>query len=121
MVVDGVELLRMIRDRELKEGTKVYYKFGNKMCKYTDGSLILVEDKSKSLLEIIPDCYFARGEFEIISEEEEIDIQAIEELDEDEINPKEFGLNEWSYEAKVIVEQQNKLLHAIKQLDKKIK
>ena len=61
--------------------------------------------------------------FEIISKEneEEIDIQAIEELDEYKVDAKISYSTEWSDAEQVLVEQQNKLLQAIKQLDKKIK
>ena len=89
------------------------------MCKYTDGSLILEDDKSKSLLEIIPDSYFARGEFEILSEEDkEIDIQAMKELIEFDENEMDLYDN---YSIAVNRQKINELIKVVKQLDKKIK
>ena len=83
------------------------------MCKYIDGSLFLEEDKSKSLLEIIPDNYFARGQFEILSEEdEEIDIQSIVEF----ILPTTY-LDEEA-ETMYVRGKINELIKAVKQLDK---
>ena len=86
------------------------------MCKYIDGSLFLEEDKSKSLLEIIPDNYFARGQFEILSEEdEEIDIQSIVEF----ILPTTY-LDEEA-ETMYVRGKINELIKAVKQLDNKLK
>ena len=64
---------------------------------------------------------FASAKFEILSEEDkEIDIQAIEELDEEcyFINELAYYRGTGEYE---VVKQQNKIIKALKQLDKKIK
>lgn len=96
------------------------------MCKYTDGSLILEDDKSKSLLEIIPDSYFARGEFEILSEEDkEIDIDkdliiGINEQGNEYLEYKNDGSTESGY-SRNYSKYDILIVKAIKQLDKKIK
>ena len=112
MVVDGVELLRMIRDDEIKICQHIkgladdneYYYDGTNITNLTD---------YKNLLASIPDIVFVKSRFEILSDEnEEIDIQAIEEIKQP--NNNIAGI---SYAQEKI----NELIKAVKQLDKKIK
>ena len=62
------------------------------------------------------------NEVEIIEEsEQDINIQAIEELDEEAFGKNELFVTTWSDREKHIIKQQNKILQAVKQLDNKIK
>lgn len=112
-VVDGVELLRMVRDEELKEETKlrdiidgeIYVVTGT-----TDG--IIREDENGTFLNDygIMDTLIC-AKFEILSEEkEEIDIDSIKELD------ARIGPNLQDAKASKI----NDLIKAVKQLNKKL-
>lgn len=114
MIVDGVELLRMIRDEEIKEGTKIRYK---NETYFFNGVNIEKEDKARReyLTKWLDDLIFASSEFEILLEEKEepiIDIQAIEEIN--------FltGANDNELD---IGNKMNELIKAVKQLDKEMK
>ena len=81
MLVDGVELLRMIRDGEIKDKTRIKntykHEFIVNINEISDGKIISIdnlENEEISLSELM------NYNFEILSEEdEEIDIEAIEE------------------------------------------
>ena len=123
-IVDGVELLRMIRDGEIKTGTKItvhtpsydtdYWFWGNWFGE-ADGYSKKIDNMELHLCN--KDCMF-----EILSEEE-IDIQSIKELDPCAMIPD--GMNGtklyYSVQEGLIIKQQNRIIKAIKQLDKKIK
>ena len=82
-VVDGVELLRMIRDGEIKDGTE--FKVNN-----YDSVYIYIAElgiKNKACDDYIDDVLTLKGiadaKFKILlSEDEEIDIDSIEELND---------------------------------------
>ena len=60
--------------------------------------------------------------FEILSEEdEEIDIQAIKELDKEVAYTNIDYVTGWDKKEQIIIDKQNEIIKAIKQLDKKIK
>lgn len=112
MVVDGVELLRMIRDGEIKEYKDIKDLESDKLY-YFDGHNIVDRENYKNLLANIPDLSFVKKQFEILSEEEEeIDIDSIEEI----IFLTNANDNEIDIGKKV-----NELVQAVKQLNRKIK
>lgn len=88
------------------------------MCFYNDGSLMEEETKD-ALLEMIPDSFFARGRYEILSEEEtEIDIDSIEEVKH--IYIYNLPPNVESVDDRVTMNEEkiNELIKAVKQLNK---
>ncbi len=115
MIVDGVELLRMIRDEEIKDGTII-------KCEETGALIVenglicfknlMMEDEERH--RPIAQITIMKYKFEILSEEneEEIDIQAIEEI--------HFltGANDNELD---IGNKINEIIKAIKQIDKKLK
>ena len=120
-IVDGVELLRLIRDREIKVNDKV--KYGNIIFTLKKGNLynFLVDENGNDLEEhglstelmIYPEC-----KFEILSneeEEKEIDIEKIESLKTISFN--NFGNLDYESSRK-ITDKINELVIAVKQLDK---
>lgn len=112
MVVDGVELLRMIRDGEIEEYKDIKDLESNRLY-YFDGHNIVDRENYKNLLSNIPDLSFTKKQFEILSEEEEeIDIDSIEEL--------KFltGANDNELD---IGNKLNEVIKAVKQLNRKIK
>lgn len=118
MIVDGVELLRMIRDGEIKDGTiiQVTY-YDNYRINYTFKHNCLYEGGK----EIGNSVLLADHMFEILSEEDkEIDIQAIYDFDEVR------DLSTWSNETlsdnqRILIKRVSQLIKSVKQLDKKIK
>lgn len=121
MTVDGVELLRLIRDGELKENTKLIDDFDYEYFYEKDEceDLILYEFDNIVHKKIIPDyTMFQNNHFKILSEYEEIDIDSIEELNKN--GTFEFG----KIKDQKIIDMQNKineLLKAVKQINRKIK
>ena len=106
-IVDGVEILRMIKDDEIERGTEIVDSYGNNYIYELDEyeSFVLKEYDSITKTFEIPDyTMFIENKFEIKEKEQEIDIQAIEEFNGVDIGNKV-----------------NELLKALKQLDKKIK
>lgn len=113
MIVDGVEIMRMIRDGEFEDDDKI--KEDKKIFKYNDSveSFFKEDEAENPMMYYYTDKDFASAEFEILTKEnKEIDIQAIEEF--------EFGETEekTNYENRTKI---NELIKALKQLDKKIK
>ena len=109
-VVDGVELLRMIRDGEIKiNKTKIIDTSTKEEYIFDDNN---IRNKHfDNLLDQVCDIEFIRKNFEILSEEdEEINIDDIKELD----TIRTYQ----NYELAIKI---NELIKAIKQLDKKIK
>jgi len=115
----GYEIFKGIANKEIKDGTQfrmleddnIYtYRNNNFVCKYGGMNVIAILNK----------------EFEIIEEQEEIDIQSIEELDKnlkfDDLKPP-YGINEEMMWTEIIKQhnKSNELVQAVKQLDKKIK
>ena len=115
MVVDGVELLRMIRDGEVKENTKLVDDFNYEYFYEKDEceDLILYEFDNIVHKKIIPDyTMFQNNHFKILLEDEEIDIDNIEEFEFGKIEDKT------NYETRIKI---NELIKAVKQLNGKIK
>ena len=112
-VVDGVELLRIIRDGELKSGTKIK-RIDIDVIYYFNGRNI-VDEHNAILLRFLDDINFIKMKFEILSEEdEEIDIEAIEEFDRPNINLHD--LKDVEKEIKWLQDAHNELIKAVKQL-----
>lgn len=118
-VVDGVELLRMIRDGELEKYTilEIVGHRNKKIEWQGDDSLIDLDTA-----EPIKSCWLIDTELEIISpslENEEIDIESIEELEIYVSN----GLRVPSYDSKDIKSNRvtiNDLIKAVKQINRKV-
>ena len=123
-IVDGVELLRMLRDGEIEENkTKIIDKASEEKYLFFDGNI--TDEQGVDLLYQVSDIDFATGKFEILSEEdEEIDIQAIKEMNL-------FSVSNWEKlddiklfldnNFKQTTDKYNELIKAVKKLDKKIK
>ena len=82
-IVDGVEILRMIKDDEIERGTEIVDSYGNNYIYELDEyeSFVLKEYDSITKTFEIPDyTMFIENKFEIKEKEQEIDIQAIEEF-----------------------------------------
>lgn len=115
----GYEIFKGIANKEIKDGTQfrmleddnIYtYRNNNFVCKYGGMNVIAILNKK----------------FEIIEEQEEIDIQSIEELDENftyiENHSSGLGIEKVLNKAEIeLVNKINKLVQAVKQLEKKIK
>lgn len=106
--IKGHEIFKLIANKEVKDGTQfrmlkdknIYtYRNNNFVCKYGGMNVIAI----------------LNNEFEIIEEQEEIDIQNIEELEK--IEDYEAGPADIKLNRQII----NKLVQAVKQLDKKMK
>ena len=140
-VVDGVELLRMIRDKELKDGTKIKSRAYDKIFEFDkEKQNVYVEDSAEDLFDYMYLNEIIADKFEILSEEdEEIDIQSIEDLKYETIieilgecdcwkGNELYCLKTFSKNDENLLKSNaenhkkiNELLKAIKQLDKKIK
>lgn len=122
-IVDGVELLRMIRDGELKQDQEMIDINKNKKY-YFDGACIIGKEEFEMLLSNITDVSFSRMKFRILSaEDEEIDIDSITEIYINDI--KSVGESEtkcWTGRNLDIAfaNKINDLIKAIKQLNNKI-
>lgn len=120
-IVDGVELLRMIRDKELKKGDKVQHFYSDEIYEIGNVDLVSIENETELLSDSIGIIEFSNMEFRILSEEdEEIDVQSIEKLDE-WITRRNGEVTQTEGKILDIANKTNELLKAIKQLDKKIK
>lgn len=105
----GWELLKEITEGNIKEGTK--FKTDVKDILYFDGYNFRCNDiNGQYFKESVDDVYFGKCDFEIIEEQEEINIQDIEEFAQLET------LNNLKTREKL-----NTIIKAIKQLDKNIK
>jgi hypothetical protein len=109
--INGIELLRRIKDDELKYGTKIKNIKTGAIYVYYDGTALWRIEENKELEEVRISV-LVTGEFEIIEEDEEIDIQAIEEIN--------FIVGDDENDTD-IANKVNELIKAVKQLDKKIK
>lgn len=118
MIVDGVELMRMIRDGKIKDETLIEDKEYNKKFKYNAEieSFYNINEEEYEMMHYYTDKEFASAKFEIISEE--IYIQAIEEIKTLSSDAKgRINLEG----AIAIAHKINDIIKAVKQLDKKIK
>ena len=121
-IVDGVELLRLIRDGEFKDGDKI--KEDDRIFRYSleIESFFTVDGDENPMMFYYTDKEFASTKFEILSEEdEEIDIDSITKIYTNDI--KAVGESEtkcWTGRKLDIVfaNKMNELIKAVKQLDK---
>ena len=115
-IVDGVELLRLIRDGKIKNKQTFENINEDLLLTYENGVLYYYNERVESDCELFKDYSLnsvLKCNFEILSEEdEEIDIQSIEEFEFGEIEDKN------NYETRYKI---NELIKAVKKLDKKIK
>lgn len=110
--VDGIELLRLIRDNQFKDGDKI--KEDDRIFRYSleIESFFTVDGDENPMMFYYTDKEFASTKFEILSEEdEEIDIQSIVEF----IIPTTY-LDEEA-ETMYVRGKINELIKAVKQLD----
>lgn len=121
-IVDGVELLRMIRDGELNPNKKIYteqegnrYKFYISKGIYNAIHLYRVEGKKEIEVRVLDTDDLLNDKYIIPEEDEEIDIQEIKNLlkiEEYEVDKTDTVINR---------NKINELLKAIKQLDRTMK
>ena len=108
-IYKGWELLKAIADGEIKGGTKFKCLNEKPMQYYTDSNIYRYEHGSLlgrfggfNILSIV------NKDFEIVQKQDEIDIDSIKELE---------GIVEYATEQDTI----NKLIQAVKQIDKRVK
>lgn len=110
-VYKGWELLKEISEGNIKEGTKI--KSDDKDILYFDGYNLRYGDiNGQYFKESVDDVYFGNCDFELIEEQEEINIQDIEEFEFGEVEER----NNYETRSKI-----NEIIRYLKQLDKKIK
>lgn len=121
-IVDGVELLRMIRDGEIKDKTKINRIMSTgkkeKLVYETYQLRKIYKDESKGVFFKEYNLLTLKDNFEILSEEdEEIDIQSIEHKELDILQEVLGKCDLWQgnedYILKVINENNNRLANAI--------
>lgn len=123
----GYELIKEISDGKIKENTQIEVHDLTVLDKviaiieYKNGRLNWVEGTFDTSYLVSLNCYF-----KIIEEQQDIDIQSIEELDENftyiENHSSGLGIEKVLNKAEIeLVNKINKLVQAVKQLDKKIK
>lgn len=125
--IDGLELLRMIKNRELKDGTRIDIESDSTYEFYTviDGdslNMYRVEDDGEDEFCRTVSTYDLLNKKFYIQEnkETEIDIQSIELFDEIR-DVSTWSNDTLSFNQRSIISKVNKIIKAIKQLDKKIK
>lgn len=124
MKYKGYELLKAIADGEIKEGTKFKCLNEKPMEYYPDSNIYRYEHSNFlgrfggfNILSIV------NKDFEIVQKQDEIDIDSIEEFEivgcnikfNDTILPTESIIND------MILDKMNKLVQAVKQLNKEVK
>ncbi|WP_455937632.1 hypothetical protein [Gemella morbillorum] len=119
MKYKGYELLKAIADGEIKEGTKFKCLNEKPMEYYSDSNIYRYEHSNFlgrfggfNILSIV------NKDFEIVQKQDEIDIDSIEEIAVNENYGCEI-INEDNIH--LLFEQQNKLVQAVKQLNKEVK
>lgn len=127
MVVDGVELLRMIRDGEIDKNKKIYIKSDKAPFRFyiTSGiynaiHLYRVEGKKEVEVRVLDTSDLLTDKY-IIPEKEEIDIDSIEELNDTNYDSIYFDEEQTDYYHNSTRSKLNDLIKAVKQLNRKIK
>lgn len=117
MKYKGYELLKAIADGEIKEGTKFKCLNEKPMQYYPDSNIYRYEHGNFlgrfggfNILSIV------NKDFEIVQKQEEIDIDSIEEI---KLRPSDR--EHLSFGGLIFEEKINKLVQAVKQLNKKVK
>jgi cystathionine beta-lyase family protein involved in aluminum resistance len=124
-VVDGVELLRMIRDGEIKNGTRLLRERG---CMYifNDGKIALDEEvygfkEGTNIFYIDKLECLLKSKFKIfLKEDKKIDIDSIEEVKHIYIYNLDPNVEKVDDRVSTNVEKINELIKAVKQLNKKL-
>lgn len=116
-IYKGWELMKKIADGEIKEGTKFKCLNENPMQYYPDSNIYRYEHGNFlgrfggfNILSIV------NKDFEIVQKQEEIDIDSIEEI---KLRPSDR--EHLSFGGLIFEEKINKLVQAVKQLNKKVK
>lgn len=118
----GYELVQAIADREIKKGCKFIFRYKDNYEENVvwNGENFCYIDNDGYLLKDVSDCELIYGTFELI-EDEEIDIQAIEEINHYDVISAVEGKtleninNELGKHSLML----NDLAKAVKQLDKR--
>lgn len=117
MKYKGYELLKAIADGEIKEGTKFKCLNEKPMQYYPDSNIYRYEHGNFlgrfggfNILSIV------NKDFEIVQKQEEIDIDSIEKI---KLRPSDR--EHLSFGGLIFEEKINKLVQAVKQLNKKVK
>lgn len=114
--IKGYELMKLIAEKKIKKGQKFLFTNadGVKEKIFWDGeNFKYPEGEEKFVLKTVGDIEFAVGDFEILEDEEEIDIQNIEEL-QTFSDSTVYDYNDIDRNRKVL----NMLVKAVKKLDK---
>lgn len=118
-IYKGYELIKAIADGEIKEGSEFIIKYGE----FNDFHAFYKNDEIRTYLfgkeYKLTTKDFAESEFELI--EDEIDIDNIEELNDTCYDEENMISEEKEYYHNLTREQQNTILRAVKQLDKRVK
>lgn len=116
-IYKGWELIKAIADGEIKEGTKFKCLNENPMQYYPDSNIYRYEHGNFlgrfggfNILSIV------NKDFEIVQKQEEIDIDSIEEI---KLRPSDR--EHLSFGGLIFEEKINKLVQAVKQLNKEVK
>lgn len=132
--IKGHELMKLIAENKIKEGQEFVLTIKNTLTKkriYWSGKNLIYCDTGKFVFGDNADIYFLLGDLEILEDEEEIDIQAMEELT---YKGEKIGLGTTEKIADEVDDccpvlynsldmcgiKINELIKAVKQLDKKI-
>ena len=117
MKYKGYELLKAIADGEIKNGSKFIFRVNQDVKNiYWNGENFKYISNKRNIMVDYADVELVNGTFELI--EDEIDIDSIEEITVNE-NYSSAIINEDNIH--LLFEQQNKLVQAVKQLNKKVK
>ena len=119
MVVDGVELLKMVKENKFENDDEIRAEIiTNEIYVYSAYYKNFFNKKTGKKLSVTDYIFWT---FEILSEEEEeIDIQAIEELDEWVVR-RNGEVTQTEGKILEIGNKLNELIKAVKQLNRKIK
>ena len=118
---EGYELVKAIHDKEIKDNTLIEVHDLSTLdhivtvIKYKDNKLNWQESSFST-----KDLFDNNVYFRLIEEEQEIDIQEIKELNEEISATIGEVSSVWTFSEKQIVEKQNQLIKAVKQLDNQI-
>lgn len=108
----GIELLQAIKEGEIKDKTEFWFSCNigqgrYKFCR-NDGSFFDIYNDNRNIMADYDLLEIANGTFELIEENQDIDIQSIEEQGYDEFTSLE------------VYKRIQELIQAIKQLDRQI-
>ncbi len=117
MKYKGYELLKAIADGEIKNGSKFIFRVNQDVKNiYWNGENFKYISNKRNIMVDYADVELVNGTFELI--EDEIDIDSIQKIELRENSGCEI-INEDN--IKLLFKQQNEILQAVKQLNKKVK